>query len=144
VLLYLPDITESERRLAADELFFGESFAPGVTLRGYHLAVAHYRAGDAISLKIAGDMALEASCDRCGAPLEVSVELDEPFILFPASAGEADYVYGDEAIELDPFIHEAIVLNIPPKILCSEDCRGLCPTCGRNLNDAACGCKKND
>lgn len=144
MLLYLPDITESEQRLAVNELFTGESLNNGSTLRSHRLTLAHYRAGETISLTFAGQFAVEAACDRCGVPIEVSIELKEQYILFPRETNpDMDYVYSGDAIELDPYVREAIVLNIPQKILCDEECKGLCPICGRNRNDVDCGCMKN-
>ena len=144
MLLYLPDITESERRLAVDELFTGEDLNGGAVLRGYELGLTHYRAGETISLTFDGQFTVEAACDRCSVPVEVSVEMKEQFILFPAETNpDMDYVYGGDAIELDPYVHEAIVLNIPQKILCDEECKGLCPVCGRNRNDIDCGHMNN-
>ena len=43
-------------------------------------------------------------------------------------------------IDLQQTAYDALVLEIPIKILCREDCRGLCPSCGKNLNDGDCGC----
>ncbi len=57
---------------------------------------------------------------------------------------EADDVeildYGAKTIDLRHRIAELVNLNLPMKPLCSEDCRGLCPECGRNLNESACSC----
>ncbi len=144
MLLYLPDITESERQLVVDELFTGETLNNGTVLRTCDMTLSHYRAGETISLTFAGQFAVEAACDRCSVPVEVSVELKEQFILFPQESNpDMDYVYSGDAIELDPFVREAIVLNIPQKILCDEECKGLCPICGKDRNDVDCGCMNN-
>jgi len=52
-----------------------------------------------------------------------------------------DYFEGDE-IDLSDTIYEGIVLAYPMKSLCHEDCRGLCPSCGTNLNKKQCSCEK--
>jgi uncharacterized protein len=55
-----------------------------------------------------------------------------------------DYVmvpYGTGEFSLDDYIYENLILDIPMKILCREDCRGLCPGCGVNLNAEACRCE---
>ena len=44
--------------------------------------------------------------------------------------------------DLDPLITEDIFLDLPSKLLCSEDCKGLCPVCGKNRNEGDCGCEK--
>ncbi len=48
--------------------------------------------------------------------------------------------YSDDRIDLDEAIREQILLNLPLKPLCSEECRGICPSCGINLNQESCGC----
>jgi uncharacterized protein len=45
-----------------------------------------------------------------------------------------------EFLDVTDNIREDILLNYPLKILCKQDCRGLCPICGKNLNDGDCGC----
>jgi uncharacterized protein len=54
---------------------------------------------------------------------------------------EVDFIRGDE-IDLDEIIHEQIYLTIPMKSLCNEDCLGLCPKCGTNLNVTDCSCHR--
>lgn len=53
------------------------------------------------------------------------------------------YYYEGSEVELEPLIHEEIMLNLPIKPLCSESCRGLCPICGTNQNYGQCSCKKD-
>lgn len=52
---------------------------------------------------------------------------------------EASFFSGEE-IDVSGLVREQIVLNVPYKPLCSEQCRGLCPRCGANLNEEKCGC----
>jgi uncharacterized protein len=49
--------------------------------------------------------------------------------------------YTGEVIDLESIIREQIILTLPLKPLCSEDCRGLCTRCGVNLNQERCACK---
>ena len=52
-----------------------------------------------------------------------------------------DYVLAEDGfIELDEVLLEFFELSLPYRTLCREDCRGLCPTCGKNLNEGACAC----
>ena len=50
-----------------------------------------------------------------------------------------DYLQGDE-LDVGAWAGDAIVLSMPHKILCREDCQGLCPSCGTNLNTGTCQC----
>ena len=45
-------------------------------------------------------------------------------------------------MDLDALVSDDVFLSLPTKFLCREDCRGVCPTCGQNLNDGPCSCKK--
>ena len=47
---------------------------------------------------------------------------------------------GEQKFSLDQYIYENLIVNIPMRIVCGEDCRGLCPTCGANLNKQSCSC----
>jgi uncharacterized protein len=50
------------------------------------------------------------------------------------------YYYEGDEIDLDPFIYEEVLLNVPIRPVCAEDCKGLCPVCGRNKNVEDCQC----
>ena len=84
-------------------------------------------------------------CTRCLDSVEVKVEVDVR-VLFAEDEGAAsddpDVYILDPAtgmLDLRPAVREHWLLNVPRFVLCSEDCKGLCPTCGENLNHAACG-----
>jgi len=96
---------------------------------------------------------VQIDCARCLSPAPVSV--DESFDLFyipsvdPAALkeerelGEEDLMVGfyqGDQIDLDDVVREQIELALPMARLCSDDCRGLCPECGANLNEGQCGC----
>jgi len=98
--------------------------------------------------------ALEVGCHRCLKPVEVPLDeaLDVLLVKAPAAEGEEeqeveleeedlDYEFFDgEVIDIDMLVSEQIFLSLPFKVLCSEECRGLCPGCGANLNDEPCRC----
>jgi len=62
-------------------------------------------------------------------------------------AGSFDLEDADEdwfdgkTIDLDPILREQLLLALPMQVVCREDCRGLCPVCGQDLNERACGCE---
>lgn len=47
--------------------------------------------------------------------------------------------FDGKTIDLDPILREQVLLALPVSVLCRDDCRGLCPLCGQNLNEGACG-----
>ena len=64
---------------------------------------------------------------------EIADEENEDEWIFPLEADAAD---------LDDIVRTVFVLNLDSKLLCREDCRGLCHRCGKNLNDGPCSCRK--
>ncbi len=56
---------------------------------------------------------------------------------------EQDY-YEEGRIDLSPPVRDLILLSLPQVILCRENCAGLCPQCGTNLNESKCGCKNEE
>ena len=88
---------------------------------------------------------LHTVCDRCAC--DVVRPLKVPFVhtFVPEVQNEDtdDYiVLPDLVLDLDALAEEDVVLNLPSKVLCKEDCKGLCPQCGKNLNDGPCDCKE--
>ena len=53
---------------------------------------------------------------------------------------EGMYAYQDEIIDLIPMLEDNVVVNLPTKLLCYEDCKGLCSQCGADLNQGRCNC----
>lgn len=91
--------------------------------------------------------AVELTCSRCLTafvhPFHVDCETNfgEPGTA-SFSKEDVDFYPLDGSIcHLDDMIGREIVLSLPMKPLCSEDCRGLCPECGANLNEGDCGCR---
>jgi uncharacterized protein len=80
-------------------------------------------------------------CRRCAvtASGEVNAEVREIFEPTPTE-GETYPLTGD-VIDIEPMIREAVMLELPVAPLCRDDCKGLCPECGVNHNEATCDCK---
>ena len=87
-------------------------------------------------------------CDRCCAPLREQLDIVFDNVLVKEIAGEDDggdiIVVKDEKLNLDELVTTNIILNLPMKHLCSVSCKGLCPVCGKNLNDGDCKCNRSD
>jgi uncharacterized protein len=85
---------------------------------------------------------LHLSCARCLVEYQQDFErkLNEIFYLDSTAAEEAEgYEVSGEVMDLEPMLRDAIVLDIPAKPLHDDDCRGLCPVCGIDLNTGECG-----
>ncbi len=84
-------------------------------------------------------------CDRCLGELTrtIRISLDRPVTkVSPEEEDEGEVVYAEnDVIDLECLAYEGLCENLPLKHLCSEDCKGLCPYCGSDLNEAPCSCK---
>ncbi|MBN1613297.1 MAG: DUF177 domain-containing protein [Deltaproteobacteria bacterium] len=89
---------------------------------------------------------LDQQCCRCLEIAQVPVRTAFRYVLIPEGSQGSEIlpaefgVYREDRIDLDPLIYEQIVLQIPMKVLCMDDCKGLCPRCGVNLNVTKCDC----
>ena len=88
---------------------------------------------------------LSCVCDRCGTSFEKPFRLTIERMLANELEDEENddiLLLDDGAFDLDELAREAFILNMDTKMLCRDDCRGLCSGCGANLNFEACRCKK--
>jgi uncharacterized protein len=79
------------------------------------------------------DAVAVAECSRCLEPLEIKVEVDFQELFAYSLGEEDDFLVEDENIDLEQVITDAVVLSLPFKPVCSEDCLGLCSECGAKL-----------
>jgi uncharacterized protein len=71
-----------------------------------------------------------AECSRCLKPLKLAVEVDFQELFAYSLEQEDDFLVQEEKIDLEQAITDAVVLSLPFKPVCSQDCLGLCPECG--------------
>lgn len=93
------------------------------------------------------DAVIQTVCGRCLQDIEeiVNAEFDE--IIYSKNDSEkSDFIVETEGdfIDLADFAVNLLLLKLPMKYLCKEDCKGLCPVCGINLNSSACNCKNEN
>lgn len=98
----------------------------------YDLEVA--RVGEAILVRGTLTIVLRCRCDRCLVYYDQPVAVPEVCEFFEPPV--------PDVLDLTPSLREDILINFPAKYLCREDCRGLCPTCGANLNVRECHCAR--
>lgn len=91
--------------------------------------------GGGYSLRLRFEVSLHGPCMRCLAEAAPRYVIDAREIDVPDEEEELDSPYVDrEQLALDAWAHDALALALPAQILCREDCRGLCPVCGIDLN----------
>ncbi len=97
----------------------------------------------------------EVLCARCVEPVNVPLEGSFDLLFRPenadAEAGERAITedeteigyYGKAGLLLEDVVREQVLLSLPGRTLCREDCKGLCASCGQNLNTESCGCAES-
>lgn len=109
-----------------------------------------------VSGKVAG--VGTCACSRCLDDVSFDFEGDiEGFFLLNAEDAvdfeddddapgedEFDVLPADHIIDLEPLVRAALIMDAPSMPLCRDDCAGLCPVCGANLNEGACGCGRDE
>jgi uncharacterized protein len=157
-------------QLEHEPLLFEESipagaldYAPDVTQIGplpvtgradlIHENRGHNNVVNDIRLRAAYHGSLEVLCARCVDPVAMPIEGSFDLIFRPDDADadsaeraittdETEIGYYDKSgLQLEDVVREQVLLSLPARTLCTEDCKGLCPRCGQNLNSASCNCE---
>lgn len=156
--LRVDDITGESRELsfAETEDEINRALAKGPIseyrlVRPVQVALAYYRAGTELFLQGAVEAATSANCARCLEDFATTTRREFRYVLAPKSLGDDQEsglrvedleftVYDGDAIDLTPMVREQVLLALVERPLCREDCAGLCPRCGVNLNEGRCTC----
>jgi uncharacterized protein len=156
-------------QLENEPLQIAESFAPGsidfttgvaqvgtLPVKGQADLIVEHRGGNDliadIRVRARYDGTFELQCARCVEPVQIPLKGNFDLIFRPQ---EADADAAERAITLDEteigyyeksgllledVVREQVLLSLPGRALCQPDCKGLCPRCGQNLNQALCSC----
>lgn len=104
-----------------------------------------YNAADVLHLELEARTVLDSVCDRCGKAFSrEKTVLRRCMLAESLENGESDEIelLEDGKADLGEFARTAFILEMDTKTLCSEDCKGLCPRCGADLNLGPCSCKR--
>lgn len=127
------------------------------------LRVTLQKTGSGVLLRGSTEVAVHTPCRRCLADVHLRVPISFTLNLVSRAALSADgedraddeqvegagsfelgradeELFDGKTIDLDPLVREQVLLALPMHAVCSEDCKGLCGTCGQNLNEGQCGC----
>ncbi|MBP1582465.1 MAG: DUF177 domain-containing protein [Victivallales bacterium] len=124
------EATAEELGIAPDEQF--EFSAPF----HYDLTLAPVGSSQDAYLKGSVSTRITANCDRCGKLASMDIAENDILHEYEKAMGKP--------LDLTDDVREDILLSLPLKFLCQEDCRGLCPHCGQNLNEGTCSCQELD
>lgn len=100
--------------------------------------------GKTISVTANVSATVVSRCARCLEEVSypVTAALDAEFSREPDPDDPDQYLFEASTVDLTEALKDALVLELPLRFLCSEDCKGLCPRCGTNLNTGSCTCHK--
>jgi len=101
--------------------------------------------GGCLELEAEGTAELSLTCDRCaeGFTTTIPFVMEERFKKEDAIGEDANpdiTPLTGSVIDLDALTYDTLVMALPSKILCKEDCKGICTSCGKNLNQGSCDC----
>jgi len=163
--VYIDDLSDSGLNLSFEESAdsfpaLGEIAARNecAFLMPLSIRILMRRVGDLFVASGSFDTRIHLTCGRCLEPYEAPLASEFnltyiqqlPETTDPALHAEIDLpaeeigmiqFYGDE-IDLRDAVQEEVVMALPMRTLCREDCKGLCPHCGADLNQGDCGCKR--
>ena len=144
----LPIINADGKVLPVDtELDVSAEQMQGVIfLSPLHISGSFTNIGGSIELRARVSGRVQYECDRCCEKYEDSIDFELAELLKKETSetendGNPDTLYfTGNSVELDEIVLNNVFMNLPAKHLCREDCKGLCPVCGKNLNSGDCGC----
>ena len=104
-----------------------------------------------IRIELVGAVVLAVPCDRClkevSVPVDISMSAEFDFSGSNEESvldlNETNYIDGYE-LDVDKLVYEEILLGFPMKVLCKEDCKGICKVCGADLNEGECDCDRTE
>ncbi|MGU3469672.1 YceD family protein [Paenibacillus sp. D51F] len=111
------------------------------------LAVRPFDGTAQVSGELSADLTM--ACSRCLEPTEehIVIPIEERFAHVSAvkdiNEDEDLIIVSEDKVDLKPYVEGTMLLYLPMSPLCSDDCKGLCPDCGINLNEQSCGCSQD-
>lgn len=136
------DFNEGVLKFEGQEFIFPKGFHSEITSKWLDV--------DLLSVEMQINFEVIAECARClkSVSLEISEKLMYLYHLQSVEEFEGldDYMpveveYFGHVIDVMPQIQESIFTLLPMKVLCKEDCKGICPNCGKDLNESECNCQ---
>ena len=125
-----------------EELLDGYSFSTPVLIKGKIV-----NRWESVMCDLNAQYTLNLTCDRCLEQFKQDFDSKLEYTLTRAEEdnySDNEYCVEDGTLDLKEFVMSHILLNLPSKVLCKQDCKGLCTSCGANLNKEQCSCKKEN
>lgn len=135
---------------AINEMFAEEPHNSLHLISPFSVEVHIVKIGEDVDIKGNFKVSVEFECDRCCDNSSILIKDKFHLFLMPRKdvvseeesdeEGEMELGYYDEEINLSDYVKEQLLLAIPVKLLCTDDCKGICQHCGANLNKEKCSC----
>jgi uncharacterized protein len=153
------DVTELRRGIGREATYeFREAVQPvemageTVTFEPAQVTARLVNAGDSIGGYFEVSSGAHMLCSRCLKPVLVPIDMEFMVVYqqAPATPGKDDglehevVLYTENRIDVSDDVRQHLVLELPMKPVCGPSCKGLCPRCGRDLNEGDCDCPKTD
>ena len=151
--IHLSDVTDSEGKhiqlqpeLELDKISFQMGDYPILEKTPVELEITN-TGNKVLELKGIGSVTVGIPCDRCLEQVAVKIpyEIEQKLDMKKSDAervqdlDENDYLTGMD-LDVDRLVYLEVLMSWPLKVLCREDCKGICSRCGKNLNKGSCGC----
>ncbi|MGN1480982.1 YceD family protein [Porcipelethomonas sp.] len=119
----------------------GYDFAEAVVVAG-----CFYNRADVVHMNYSVKFTLNIVCDRCLKELKRDFFYEFEHVIVSALSSDSDesefIVAENYRVDISEIALSDLLLELPTKLLCSDDCKGLCPVCGCDLNESECNCQK--
>ena len=153
--IHLSDVTDSEGKhiqlqpeLELDKISFQMGDYPILEKTPVELEITN-TGNKVLELKGIGSVTVGIPCDRCLEQVAVKIpyEIEQKLDMKKSDTervqdlDENDYLTGMD-LDVDRLVYLEVLICWPLKVLCKEDCKGICSRCGKNLNEGPCGCKE--
>ena len=151
--IHLSDITDSEGKIIQfssevelDKISFQMGDYPILEKTPVELEITN-TGNKVLELKGIGSVTVGIPCDRCLEQVAVKIpyEIEQKLDMKKSDTervqdlDENDYLTGMD-LDVDRLVYLEVLMSWPLKVLCREDCKGICSRCGKNLNKGSCGC----
>ncbi|MBE6742163.1 MAG: DUF177 domain-containing protein [Ruminococcaceae bacterium] len=138
------EVIEIDTRISLDDFEYS-TYKP--LKNGAEVKGRAYCKADVVYLDLSISFDFFGVCDRCAEDFERNYSFNINKIVVQKLENEDDdfddfVIVENNLFDLDDYVYQEIQLYLPQKMLCSEDCKGLCPKCGKNLNKGKCSCEK--
>ena len=151
--IHLSDVTDSEGKhiqlqpeLELDKISFQMGDYPILEKTPVELEITN-TGNKVLELKGIGSVTVGIPCDRCLEQVAVKIpyEIEQKLDMKKSDTervqdlDENDYLTGMD-LDVDRLVYLEVLMSWPLKVLCKDDCKGICSQCGKNLNEGSCGC----